>query len=245
MSTATLQKPRAKAKVKPPVGIDERTHDHAQREAFYMPTGSMTLAEFRKWTYSDDFPKTGLIAFIGNEIFIDMSPERLTSHGSVKTAVGGTIIPLVQKKNKGKLYFDRARVVNEVAEISNEPDAVFATWESFKNGTIRLIPTADDEDYIELEGTPDWILEIVSPSSVSKDKRKLRLKYHKAGIGEYWLIDARGDDVDFKILIHGEDDYEPARNVGNWQVSPTFGKRFCLRRITDEIGGIDYRLDMK
>ena len=169
----------------------------------------------------------------------------MKSHGSVKTAVCGTVIPLVLRKNKGKLYFDRARLVNMDADISNEPDGVFAFWETFKTGKIRNVATKTDDDYIELEGTPDWIMEIVSPSSVTKDKKTLRERYHRAGIGEYWLIDARGDQVDFQILVQGKDEYEPAKCVGTWQISKVFGKQFRLRRITNELDDIDYRLQMK
>jgi hypothetical protein len=35
----------------------------------------------------------------------------------------------------------------------------------------------------------------------------LRQQYYFAGIPEYWLINARGDDVDFQILARGADDY--------------------------------------
>ncbi|MSU77515.1 MAG: Uma2 family endonuclease [Gemmataceae bacterium] len=213
--------------------------------AFFMPAGAMTLVQFRRWTHSPTFPKTGTLSYIGKEVFIDMSPERLKSHGSVKTAVGGTVIPLVLKRKTGKLYFDRSRLVNKDADISNEPDALFASWEAFKTGRIRMVPSNDGDDYIELEGTPDWVLEVVSPSSVSKDKVKLRKRYHLAGILEYWLIDARGDEIEFQILMHGDDDYVPAKRVGEWQVSPVFGKKFRLRRIEDELGDVDFRLDVK
>lgn len=213
--------------------------------AFFMPAGSMTLDEFRQWTYSDEFPTTGSIAYIGKEIFIDMSPERIVSHGSVKTAVSGTVIPLVFKKTKGRIFFDRTRVVNVDAEVSNEPDAVLVLFASLKSGKVRLVPTKGEDDFIELEGTPDWIMEIISPSSVTKDKKKLRATYHKAGIGEYWLIDARGEDVNFQILNHGEGDYERAPQTAAWQVSRVFGKKFRLRRIKDELGNTDYRLDVK
>ena len=88
-------------------------------------------------------------------------------------------------------------------------------------------------------------MEIVSPGSVTKDTKKLRGCYHRAGIDEYWLIDARGEEVDFQILVHGKDEYEPANRTGKWQVSPVFGKKFRLRRVTDEMGDVDYRLDVK
>jgi Uma2 family endonuclease len=240
-ATQTERDPQTEIARTPPIEFA----DDEPSSAFFMPAGSMSLKQFRRWTYMDKFPKTGSIAYINKEIFIDMSPERLQSHGSVKTAVSGTVIPLVFKKNKGKIFFDRTRVVNVEADVSNEPNGVMVLFETLKAIVARLVPTKDEDDYIEIEGTPDWILEIVSRSSVTKDKKKLRACYHRAGIGEYWLIDARGDDVDFQILVHGEDDYEPAKRTGNWQVSPVFGKKFRLRRIIDEVGDIGYRLDAK
>src|SRR5256885_8764701 len=48
-----------------------------------------------------------------------------------------------------------------------------------------------EEGYLELEGTPDMVLEVVSESSVQKDTKRLRQLYWQAGIREYWLVDAR------------------------------------------------------
>ncbi len=243
MATATLKEREPRTKLSQRPRIDALDFDRS--EAFFMPAGSMTLKEFRQWTYSDDFPRTGVIAYIGKEIFIDMSPERIDSHGSPKVEIYTTLGSLIRKKKKGRIFFDRTRIVNEGAEVSNEPEAFFASWSTLKSGAIRKVRTPDGDDYIEFEGTPDWIMEIVSKSSVTKDTKKLRKRYHRAGIGEYWLIDARHEQVDFQILMNGDDDYEPAERDGEWQVSKAFGKKFRLRRIKDELGEIDYQLDMK
>jgi Uma2 family endonuclease len=243
MATATLKKRRHKPKTPALDPVEELEEDRSA--SFFMPAGSMTLDDFRRWTSADDFPENGKIAYIGKEIFIDMSPERIDSHGSVKVEAYTVVGALVRKKKKGQLFFDRTRVVHAEAVISNEPDAFFASWATLRKGGLRRIRTPSGDDYIEFEGTPDWILEIVSPSSVTKDKKLLRGRYHRAGISEHWLIDARGEDVDFQILIHGKDEYEPAERAGDWQVSQVFGKKFRLRRITDELGDIDYRLDVK
>ena len=94
-----------------------------------MPAGSMSLNEFRQWTYSDAFPKTGLIAFIGKEIFIDMSPERLRSHGSVKTEVCTVVNTLVRKKKSGKFYFDkRQAVLQPQQDVKIIPSSDFSSW---------------------------------------------------------------------------------------------------------------------
>src|SRR5438045_1254629 len=66
MATATLRNRRKKTDTCPPIVDDELE----ESSAFFMPAGSMSLSEFREWTYSDRFPKTGLIAYIGKEIFV-------------------------------------------------------------------------------------------------------------------------------------------------------------------------------
>lgn len=39
------------------------------------------------------------------------------------------------------------------------------------------------------EGTPDWIIEIVSPGSRQMDYYKKLFKYRTAGVREYWAVD--------------------------------------------------------
>ena len=47
-------------------------------------------------------------------------------------------------------------------------------------------------------GTPDWIIEIVSPSNSSHDYiRKLNL-YADAGVREYWIV----DPMEQKVLVY-------------------------------------------
>ena len=39
------------------------------------------------------------------------------------------------------------------------------------------------------EGAPDWIIEIVSPSSRKKDYIIKNTAYSRAGVREYWIVD--------------------------------------------------------
>jgi Uma2 family endonuclease len=203
------------------------------------------LAGFREWSYADCFPEEGKITFAGGEIIIDMSPERIGSHHAVRWAVAKVLGPLVEVPDTGEFYLDGVRIVNEAAEISNEPDGMCAFWESFAADRIREIPTKDQEDWIELEGTPDWILEVVSPSSVNKDTVKLRDRYARARIPEFWLIDVRGDKLDFKILCLKDGAFEAAPSRGGWQKSKVFGKQFRLVRLTNRRGRPAFRLEVK
>jgi Uma2 family endonuclease len=143
------------------------------------------------------------------------------------------------------MYSDRTRIANEAAQLSNEADAVFASWESFESGRVRLVPTADGDDFIELEGAPDWVLEILSPSSERKDLEDLPVIYHRAGIPEFWRIDARGEEIEFTILVREADEYRPVSRRGGWQKSRVFGRSFRLERSRDRLGQWEYRLRVK
>ena len=46
-----------------------------------------SLAEFRAWASSDGFPERGRIDYIRGRVEVNMSPENVFFHGSVKTEV--------------------------------------------------------------------------------------------------------------------------------------------------------------
>jgi Uma2 family endonuclease len=88
-------------------------------------------------------------------------------------------------------------------------------------------------------------VEILSHSSVRKDKRVLPVKYYEAGITEYWLIDCRSDDaMTFQILGRGAEGFEPvAADRDGFCQSTALPYRFRLVRGRDEFGFWKYRLE--
>lgn len=81
-----------------------------------------------------------------------------------------------------------------------------------KKGECEIFPSpfavflnADDKIYLEpdisvicdknkltnegCKGAPDWIIEIVSPTSRPMDYNKKLFKYRNAGVREYWIVD--------------------------------------------------------
>jgi Uma2 family endonuclease len=209
-----------------------------EEQGLRIPASALTLDGFRAWAKSDDFPERGRISFIYPEVFVDMSPEELQTHGKVKIAVSGTLWNFIEKEELGEFYPDRTLVTNETAGLSTEPDGAFATWEALESGRVRLIPREEEpEQFLEVQGTPDWVMEIISNTSVRKDTRRLRETYHRAGIPEYWLIDARGEEIDFQILGYTPAEYVRAPGRGGWQRSIVFGRMFRLQR---RRGRLDY-----
>lgn len=41
------------------------------------------------------------------------------------------------------------------------------------------------------EGAPDWIIEVISPSTQSRDYLKKLILYQKAGVREYWIVNPK------------------------------------------------------
>ena len=44
-------------------------------------------------------------------------------------------------------------------------------------------------------GAPDWVIEVVSPSTENNDYIRKLMKYSMAGVREYWIIDPKNDRI--------------------------------------------------
>ena len=98
----------------------------------------------------------------------------------------------------------------------------------------------ESQGIMELEGTPDQVLEVVSKTSVRKDTVLLRDLYFKAGIPEYWLVDARKSPARFDIYRHTADGYVATRRRDGWLKSAVFGKQFRFVESKDRFGDPAY-----
>jgi Uma2 family endonuclease len=211
-----------------------------------MPATALTLDGFCAWAWSDEFPQRGRVSFLDTEVFFDMSPEELQTHNAVKTIVVSGISNLNEELDLGQVYSDGALVRNRAAGLSTEPDGMFVTWEGLESGRVRLVPRHERQgQFTELDGSPDWVLEIISLTTVQKDTRRLRQQYHRAGVAEYWLIDARGADIDFKMFVRRPRGYIAVRPRGGWLHSPVFGRGFRLERWHGRMGLWRYRLHVQ
>lgn len=87
-----------------------------------------------------------------------------------------------------------------------------------KKGNCELLPAPfgvyikkDDRNYVEpdisvichgdrldekgCQGAPDWVIEIVSPSSKKMDYVRKPILYREAGVREYWIVDPKRETV--------------------------------------------------
>ena len=94
--------------------------------------------------------------------------------------------------------------VSAITKIKNHIDANHGTCEPFI-APCGLYLYDDDRTYLEpdlmvicdpskvqedgVHGAPDWIIEIVSPSSAKMDYSRKLFMYHSAGVRLYWIVD--------------------------------------------------------
>jgi Uma2 family endonuclease len=208
-----------------------------------VPPGVSSLASFRRWTRTDEFPQRGKFSFLDGELWIDMSPEALYTHNRLKGEIARVIGNLLKLRGGGAFFADGVLLSNASANLCTAPDGVFVSWDAFKSGRVSQVHGV--EGYVELKGAPDITIEVVSRSSERKDKVVLRDLYWRAGVPEYWLLDVRDDKLSFDILRHHRAGYRKTSLERGWLLSRALDARFKLTRDADELGNPDFTLVVK
>lgn len=225
--------------VAPPTQVARRCGVHLAGEAF-IPDWICDLASFRRWTDSQDYPRRGRYSFLQGQLWVDLAMEQLFTHNQVKTKLTAALSQLVDADNNGYVFSDGVRVSHPLADLSSEPDAVFVSFESIRQGKVKLV-RGQLGGYVELEGSPELVVEIVSASSVAKDTKLLRDLYAKAGVIEYWLIDARSSTPSMEILYLTDGSYQSASRTDAGYPSPLFSRSIALIQESDPLGNPRYQ----
>jgi Uma2 family endonuclease len=165
-----------------------------ETEAVHLPLWVTDLESFRRWMDSEESPEKATVCYLAGEVWVEMSKKQ---------------------KRLGRYFSDGLFLTNIDADLSTKPDGTFASRATFDSGRVQLIEGAQ-EGFVELEGTPDMVLEVASSSSVSKDTEWLRDLSWQAGIAEYWPVDCRGERLEFEILRHTSRGYSASRKTGGW-----------------------------
>ena len=100
--------------------------------------------------------------------------------------------------------------------VSNESDHIItpANIQGAPAGRTRL---AD----LVVQGAPDLVVEILSPSTAERDRTFKRMLYSRHGVNECWMVDITAKDI--TVLLLDERGYEvvDAYGEGETLTSPT------------------------
>jgi Uma2 family endonuclease len=204
-----------------------------------------SLNAFREWAGNPSLPEKTKVSYHRGEVWVEMGKEQIHSHVDVKTEICRVLANLVKEARVGKYRADGLLLTHVKAELSGNPDGVYVSNDTFTSKRVKLIE-GKEGGFVELVGTPDMVLEVVSDSSERKDNQTLFEAYYDAGIPEYWLVDARGDAIEFHIYKRGAKRYTVTKpQPGGWVKSVAFGKSFRLVRGTDATGNPEFTLEVK
>jgi Uma2 family endonuclease len=244
MATA-LEEPRRKEKAPAPVVPCGRSVTVAdERMEVSVPPWVVDLDSFRRWAESDDVPETLRVWYLKGEVWIDMGKQQIFSHLALKNVFNMVLGGLVQAEGMGLYLPDGLFLANFAGDVGGNPDATFISNAALDSNRVRLIE-GKKGGYVEVEGSPDMVLEIVSDSSVRKDDVVLRQGYWEGAIREYWLVDARKEPLRFDILRHSVQGYKPARKLDGWIKSAVFGKAFRLTHQLNKRGLPEFTLEVR
>lgn len=138
----------------------------------------MPLPQERTYTIEDiyDLPEGQRAELIDGQIYYMAPPSR------------------IHQRITGTLYRKIADYIDAKGGFCEPYIAPFAVYLDEKSDTyvepdISVICDKDKLDDKGCKGAPDWIIEVVSPSSRRMDYTLKLFKYRSSGVREYWIVD--------------------------------------------------------
>lgn len=146
------------------------------------------------FTYQDylHMPEDKRYELIEGEFFMIPSPNEY--HQRISRDLEFILQSFVKKNRLGSVYYAPFDVVFSDEDVV-QPDIVFVS-----KGRKNII-TKDN-----IKGTPDLLIEILSPKISYRDREIKRKLYFKYGVKEYWIVDP--DEQNIEVLSIAEDGYK-------------------------------------
>ena len=162
-----------------------------------------------KLTYQDylNTPGDERYELLDGELILIASPNM--AHQDVVINLGTPLSVFVKEGNLGKLYFAPTDVLLSETEVV-QPDILFISKEREHIRTPANI-----------QGTPDFIVEIISPSSARRDWGYKRELYARHEVKEYWIVDPANRIVSVMLLRDGVLDLDATYGEGDTVTSST------------------------
>jgi Uma2 family endonuclease len=143
-----------------------------------------------EWTYEDwrQLPDDGYRYEVINGTLL-MSPPPSTQHQRISVRIEDCLREFLRSHPVGEFLHAPVGVRLPNQPVPLQPDIIFIRAERL--GIIG-------ETYIE--GVPDLLVEILSPSNWLYDRREKMQAYQGAGVAEYWIVDPRAITVEVYVL---------------------------------------------
>ena len=138
-----------------------------------------------------------------------MVPAPNVLHQDSQASLGSRMRVFVERHDLGKVLFAPTDVVLTDTDTV-QPDVLFIS-----NEREHIITEAN------IQGAPDLVVEILSPSTARQDWREKRDLYAKHGVNEYWVVDTANRVIFVMLLKDGVLEIEETYASGDTLTSPT------------------------
>ena len=223
------------------IGYNDTMKTIVFAEHLTFPESVHDLDSFRHWVTSDEFPEKARVSYLDGNFWVDLSMER-AGHNLCKKAMTNTLASLIESEDGGVDFSDGMLLSHLEAGLSTQPEVMFLASATLDSGAVTILR---GDDSIEVIGSPDMTLDVISPTSVEKDTVHLRRLYYEAGVKEYWLVDSREISFSFDILRRGSSKFLATRKHQGWIKSQVFGREFKLSRETTKHGVSKFTLEVR
>ena len=148
--------------------------------------------ENKIYTYEDytKLPEGAPYQLIGGELV--MVPAPTPYHQYVSGNIYVLIWDLVNKHDLGQVYFAPIDVYFEETE-TYQPDIIFISKDR-----LNIISKE------KVEGAPDLVIEILSPTTAYYDLKKKSKVYEKHVVKEYWIVDPGEKGIEVYVYREGK-----------------------------------------
>ncbi len=173
-----------------------------------MPT--TVLQKKKVWTYSDYLTlpdDRNIYEVMEGELY--MTPAPTTKHQRITRNLFRILDQYVLQQHSGEVLFSPIDVVFDPLNVV-QPDIIFISKDNLSIITEKNI-----------QGTPNLIIEVLSPGTIQKDRIVKMKIYAKYGIKHLWLIDPENQTLEsfeldrkktyrFVSGIAGEEEFKPS-----------------------------------
>jgi len=143
-----------------------------------------------EWTYEDwlRLPDDGWQYEVIKGVLY-MVPAPTTTHQRISRELQWHMLNFIRQHHLGELFDAPTDVYLPGQETPVQPDLLFVTI-----GRAHLISERG------IEGTPDLVVEILSPKTWWRDRRVKVPLYEEAGVRECWIVDPAASAIEVYVL---------------------------------------------
>ena len=158
----------------------------------------LALRNEKRCTYADylQWPEDTRYELIDGEAF-PMSPAPLVEHQEV----AGEVYRQLANQLDGKPCRPFIAPVDVRLPRKDETDAAIDT---VVQPDVLVVCDPSKIDRRGVRGAPDWLLEVLSPSTAAHDQIAKRRTYERAGVREYWLVHPGDRTLTVYVLDNGQ-----------------------------------------